>query len=331
MMKRKDLLKAAFDKQATVSTPVPYPGHAPGDTRVAAGAVRAMGLSLGRLEQDAARAEALASQLANGELVQELDTAVVDPSFVDDRIDRTNDPDYRRLVESISATGQQVPILVRPHPKEPGRYQVAYGHRRLAACTDLQRPVKALVRQLSDAELVVAQGKENAERRNLSFIERATFAAHLEQQGFDRPTMQAALAVHPSELTRLLAVARSIPNEFILAIGAAPRAGRPRWLELAGFLSRPRATDSLRALVAQPSFQGVTSDNRFDLVMASFRPAGTEAAAPTLIRDYHGRVIVKAEPGAGTLRLTFDLSIAPGLDERLLERLPALIETLIEP
>jgi ParB family transcriptional regulator, chromosome partitioning protein len=329
MMKRKDLLKAAFDTQATGSAPAPHPGHMASDTRVAAGAVRAMGLSLGRLEQDAARAEALASQLATGELVQELDTGMVDPSFVDDRIDRTNDPDYRRLVESINTTGQQVPILVRPHPTAPGRYQVAYGHRRLAACIDLGRSIKALVRQLSDAELVVAQGKENAERRNLSFIERATFAAHLEQQGFDRPTMQAALAVHPSELTRLLAVARSIPSEFILAIGAAPRAGRPRWLELAGFLSRPRASESLRALIAQPSFQGVSSDNRFDLVMASFRPADTEATAPILVRDHQGRVIVKAEHGAGALRLTFDLSIAPGLDERLLERLPALIATLI--
>ena len=49
-------------------------------------------------------------------------------------------------------------------------------------------PVRAVVRTLSDAELVIAQGKENNERRDLSFIERALFAAHLEHRKFERPT-----------------------------------------------------------------------------------------------------------------------------------------------
>ena len=154
----------------------------------------------------------MAEQLAGAELVQDLDPALIEPSFVDDRIDRTADPDFRRLVESINLSGQQVPILVRPHPDKPRHYQVAYGHRRLSACLELKRKVKALVRPLTNTDLVVAQGKENAERRNLSFIERAAFASHLEKQGFERSVIQAALAVHPAEMTRLLAIARAIPE-----------------------------------------------------------------------------------------------------------------------
>src|SRR5690606_36556655 len=54
--------------------------------------------------------------------------------------------------------------------------------------------VRAVVRDLSDTELVLAQGKENAERRSLSFIERAFFAKALIDHGFDRATAQAARA-----------------------------------------------------------------------------------------------------------------------------------------
>lgn len=146
-----------------------------------------MGLSLGRIGENAAKAEALEQQIARGEVVQDLDPNLIEPSFVEDRLARTADPDFRRLVDSIGTAGQQAPILVRPHPERAGRYQVAYGHRRLSACVELAQKVKAIVRPLTDTQLVVAQGKENAERRNLSFIERAQFAAHLEQKGFRTP------------------------------------------------------------------------------------------------------------------------------------------------
>jgi len=325
MIKRKELLKAAFDKDSSVSAQTPYPTPPPSGARVPSGAVRAMGLSLGRIGEDAARAEALALQLAQGEFLHELDPQFVDPSFVDDRINRTADSEFRRLVDSINQSGQQVPILVRPHPQLQGRYQVAYGHRRLSACIELGRPVKALVRGLSDTELVVAQGKENAERRNLSFIERAMFASHLDQQGFDRATIQAALAVHPAEMTRLLSVARGVPAEFVAAIGPAPRAGRPRWMELAAFMARPDNAELLQTLIAQPSFKRVGSDSRFDLVMSRLRIPQPQTASPIVIRDRRGRPLIKAEHGTTGFRLLVDVKLAPGLDQFLLEKLSQLL------
>jgi ParB family chromosome partitioning protein len=325
MIRRKELLKAAFNAESRTPEETQYPAPQPSSSRVPSGAVRAMGLSLGRIGEDAARAEALEQQLARGELLHELDPQTIEPSFVDDRIDRTTDPDFRRLVESISQSGQQVPILVRPHPGAPGRYQVAYGHRRLSACMELGRAVKALVRGLSDAELVIAQGKENAERRNLSFIERAMFASHLEQKGFDRATIQAALAVHPADMTRLLSVARSVPALFVAAIGPAPRAGRPRWMELATLLERPESTALLQTLISQPTFKRVGSDSRFDLVMDRLRAVQPEPAAPVLLRDRDGRPVIKADHSAAGFRLLVDLKLAPGLDHFLLEKLPGIL------
>ncbi|MCB8883924.1 plasmid partitioning protein RepB [Acidisoma cellulosilytica] len=328
-MKRKDLLKAAFDKPVTDAVP---PGSPLAETaRVPSGAIRAMGLSLNRIEANAALAETFAEQIARGEVVQELDPLLIEPSFVDDRIDRTSDPDFRQLVESIAASGQQVPILVRPHKGKPGYYQVAYGHRRWTACRELQRNVKALVRPLSDADLVIAQGKENAERRNLSFIERATFAAHLESQGFERSVIQSALAVHPAEMTRLLAIAREIPKSFIAAIGPAPRAGRPRWMELAALLADARARERLVAIIEEPAFRKVGSDTRFDLALTRLRATKAPADAPFTFRDAQGRAVGTAEPTAAGFRLLFDLKLAPGLDRYLLENLPALIAAYESP
>ena len=319
MMKRKDLLKTAFNTETVaVATPAA--------DRVPSGAVRAMGLSLGRIGEDAAKAEALEQQIARGELVYELDPSLIEPSFVEDRLARTADAEFRRLVDSISTAGQQAPILVRPHPERAGHYQVAYGHRRLSACLELAKKVKAIVRPLTDTQLVVAQGKENAERRNLSFIERAQFAAHLEQRGFERPVIQAALAVHPAELTRLLSVARSIPTEVINAIGPSPRAGRPRWMEFATLLSASGGNDILAKIVGQPSFQRLSSDARFDLAIEKLRSNshGSEAE-PDIIRNRAGHPVIRAERSATTLRLIVDLKAGPGLDEHLLALLPSIV------
>jgi ParB family chromosome partitioning protein len=208
-MKRKDLLRNLLAPDSAEDERL---ASASVDRRVPSGAVRAMGLDLDRLTSDARRAEELERQAFNGQMVMDIDPSIVDASFAEDRIDRTSDADYRRLVDSIGTSGQQVPILVRPHPDAAGRYQVAYGHRRLAAAMELGRPIRALIKPLTDAELVVAQGKENAERRNLTFIERALFAAELEARGFDRLTLLAALAAHPAEMSRYLAVARDIPR-----------------------------------------------------------------------------------------------------------------------
>src|SRR5215207_666947 len=135
---------------------------------------RSIGLSLKQMSAEADDARALRAQIEGGQHVVDLDPSLVDPSFITDRIPIERDPGFDIFVQSIAEAGQQVPILVRPHPDTAGRYQAAYGHRRLRAAAALGLSVRAIVRPLTDAELVVAQGKENGDRRDLSFIERAT-------------------------------------------------------------------------------------------------------------------------------------------------------------
>src|SRR6202020_2521759 len=70
--------------------------------------------------------------------VVDLDPGVVDESFISDRMNGP-DGDIAELTRSIEEHGQQVPILVRPHPDRMDRYQIAYGRRRLRAVAQLGR------------------------------------------------------------------------------------------------------------------------------------------------------------------------------------------------
>jgi ParB family chromosome partitioning protein len=316
---RRDQVRALLAPQPLAETP----GEAP--ARVPSRAVRAMGLEMRRLTEEATEAAQLRARMESGDSVIDLDPALVDPSPVADRLEPRQDSQYQALLDSIRTAGQLLPILVRPHPDREGRYQIACGHRRRHAALDLGMPVRAIVRRMTDAELVVAQGKENAERRDLSFIERALFALHLRGHGFDRATINAALAVQTSETTRLLAVAESVPGELIRAIGPAPRAGRPRWMELAALLAHPGAGEIVAATLGQPAFQRAASDARFDLLFAALRtPAG--ASDEALIHNRHGRPVIRIRQTDRATIFTVDVRAAPGLGLFLRQRMAALVE-----
>ena len=279
--KRRNELKALFGGQphsekpahdvSTSEDQIEAPDVAPRASetpRAASGAVRAMGLSLANIAKDAEEVRNLRQAMEEGERIVELDCALVEGSFVEDRFARIGQDDegFTALSESIRESGQQVPILVRPHPSKPGYYQTAYGHRRLAAVRSLGFKVKAIIRQLTDDQLVLAQGKENAERRDLTFIERAFFAQALVKRGFDRKVVEDALGVQKSEVSRLLQVADSVPIQFAHAVGSAPKAGRERWMALGSFFSREAASTIAADEIRSERFRAGDSNRRFQIL-----------------------------------------------------------------
>ncbi len=169
-------------------------------------AVKAVGRSLDALVADQVAYKELSEKLQTGAQVVDVDTGLIEPAIVSDRIGGFDEADVMDLAHSIRSQGQLVPVLLRPHPERRGHFQTAYGHRRVAAARLLDRPIRAVIRPLSDDEMVIAQGKENGERKNLTFIERALFAHELDKRGFTRVVIGAALSIDKTELSRLLAV-----------------------------------------------------------------------------------------------------------------------------
>lgn len=235
---------------------------------------------LSSIDEMAARAD----KLLEGQTVVEIDPADIDASFVRDRLAEESEDDLI-LLEAIREQGQQSPVLLRPHPTAPGRYMVVFGHRRVRAADELGRRVKAVIRQLSDREHVVAQGQENSARANLSFIEKALFAAELQRLNYDgdNQTVMAALSVDRATLSKLLSVA-ALPPALLKAIGPARGIGRDRWYELKMLLEKPSVMEAAVAHATGAGFEaGLSSDERFNRVVAFAKAARKPARAPSRI------------------------------------------------
>jgi ParB family transcriptional regulator, chromosome partitioning protein len=279
-----------------------------------------LGLIQGAMESTG-RAEELERKLTQGVTVVDLDPADIDASFVPDRMAPSEEA-HQALVASIRESGQQVPILVRPHPEITGRYQIAYGHRRVRAVRELGLTVRAVVRNLTDEQLVVAQGQENNERTNLTFIERARFAKQLEDRGFSRDVISKSLCIDKANLSRLISVATRIPVDIIEAIGPAPTIGQGRWMEFAELLDR-KAQDKMRKKIAGEEFASLTADAKFNAIYALVKAKSPSASIePWTTSD--GLRVAKVTRASKNLSLTFDQKVAPEFGEFVLGKLETL-------
>lgn len=248
--------------------------------------------------------------------VREISVDVIEENGPKDRLSFT-DADVVTLAESIKAHGQQVPIMVRPIADTPGHYKIVYGRRRLRALRSLGIPAKALVRSLSDEEAILAQGQENTQRLDPSFIEKALFAAELATSGYEQAIILDALAVDKPMLSRMTKVARSIPKSIIEQIGSAHGIGRRRWEELAD-QSRNDSVDLEKITATLPLDVTKSSDDRFsmisDAITQALRPkaAGKPEPSPTLsIKLSDGTALAEVKETARALTFKLSKSDAP--------------------
>ena len=242
----------------------------PGDRvadETAASAPRRMGGAIGAVGRS------FAQMRANS--VVDVPADMIDRAGLEDRL--SADAGHAELVASLREYGQQVPVLLRHSPNHQGRYEVIYGRRRVAALRELRQPVRAIVRDLPDRDLVMAQGQENAARRDLSFIEKAHFARQMQDMGFERRDIQGALHQAEAVVSKMLSVAEKVSEEVIRAIGAAPRIGRERWVAFSRMV--PGREDEAVAATRDIA----DSDTRFEAAQRALRPRArpaTPAPAP---------------------------------------------------
>ena len=147
---------------------------------------------------------------------QEVDVAEIADSEIADRFDVADG--LEDLIASIRTSGQQLPALLRYRRGAGPRYEVVYGRRRIAACRALGIKVKAYIKEMDQREALVSQALENSARLERSFIEQAIFATKLEEQGFSRSDIGEVLAVDKGTLSKLIGVARDVPDTIIYKI-----------------------------------------------------------------------------------------------------------------
>lgn len=320
------LISAELESSDT-ATPQPASPPSPSQpTRVGAGVVGAAHRAIGDIRAERDRLLAI---VESGEgSIRDLDPQTIDPSPYPDRLPDDDPSDFETFKRSIETEGQKIPIQVRRHPTSNGRYQVIYGHRRWRAARELGRPVRAIEVEISDLDLVVAQGIENASRQDLTWIERVLFASRMDDAGIKPRDIYAALSIEHSELARMRSVYRSIPADVIEAIGRAPKIGRPRWLDLAKTISTAPATlEAIRNTLSRENAEPGSSNERFQRVLGAVKPSPEARNTSVPIADAAGVRLgtctmsskefrISAEGALGVEFMKFVEGELPGLVER---------------
>ncbi|MBS7701516.1 plasmid partitioning protein RepB [Chelatococcus sp. YT9] len=230
------------------------------------GASRSMMLSIEEMAENA-------KKMMAGETVVSLDPALLDESFVVDRVE-DDEEEFANLKQGIETEGQLQPILVRPHPDTGGRFMIVFGHRRARAARELGIPVLAVVKNLEAIAHIIAQGQENSRRANLSFIEKALFATKLLSMGQSKETIRSALSIDDTLLSRMLSVVETVPAQVIEAIGAAKSVGRDRWEELKKLVANPKVAEYACDVVNAEAFRSLEGANRFNHLLGELKQAG---------------------------------------------------------
>jgi ParB family chromosome partitioning protein len=122
------------------------------------------------------------------------------------------------LIESVRVRGILQPLLARPDPDAPDRFQIVAGERRWRAAQAAGlHEVPALVRDLSNAEAMAAALVENLQRQDLNAIEEAEgYRRLLDEFGLTQDQLGEAVGKsrsHVANTLRLLNLPQTVQIE----------------------------------------------------------------------------------------------------------------------
>lgn len=311
-MARKNLLKDLMDQAQDTEAPSPTLSDAT-MPRYQKGAIGAVSKSIAELKSRS---------------IVELEPFDILDGGLEDRL-LEDAEDHAKLVASIRQYGQQVPVLVRPHPEDEAKYQIVYGRRRVLALRELERPIKAMIRDLDDDALIMAQGQENNARKDLSFIEKANFARQMVEAGYERAAICDAINLDKTVISRMLQVIEAMPLDLVHLIGPAHGIGRDRWLTLAQEWPKHSDIETDDAANMISAHGATTSDERFRVVL-NWLQNRTKKATPAkrrdteFIRTDNRARIAEVRRGPTSLTLKLRKRDAAGFDDWLVENLSEL-------
>jgi ParB family chromosome partitioning protein len=151
------------------------------------------------------------------------------------------------LIQSIPKDGQQEPALARRVTGDPAfDYELIYGMRRRFACEVTNAKLKVRVVEVSDAQAAVLMHLENADRQDITPMERAlSFQVQLDAKLFStQEALGAALNVSKGQVTKMLKAAQLLAHTSIAAL-LTDRSAVPieQAYKLATLMDRPGARD----------------------------------------------------------------------------------------
>ncbi|HEU0223063.1 MAG TPA: ParB/RepB/Spo0J family partition protein [Paracoccaceae bacterium] len=241
---------------------------------------------------------------------------------------RFDEAELEELAASIRERGVLQPIIVRPDPEDPRGYQIVAGERRWRASQRAGlHEIPALLRELSDAEVLEFGIIENIQRADLNAVEEATgYRQLMDRFGHTQERLAEALGKSRSHIANLLRLL-TLPEEVLTWL----REGRLT----AGHARALVTTPNPVPLAAEIIRKGLSVRAAERLARAANAPAAPRAPRrPTKDADTRAleadlsaqlglRVAIRHDPerGGGEMRIAY----------RSLEELDGLCQLLSRP
>lgn len=151
------------------------------------------------------------------------------------------------LIQSIPKDGQQEPALARRITDDADfDYEIIYGMRRRFACEVTNHKLKIRVVEMPDSQAAVLMHLENADRQDITPMERAlSFQTQLEARLFaTQDALAQALNVSKGQVAKMLKAAQLLNHSSIAAL-LIDRSAVPvdQAYKLASLMERPGAKD----------------------------------------------------------------------------------------
>lgn len=239
-----------------------------------------------------------------GEAVRTLPLDLLDPGPFQPR-GAMDEKALTELAESVRARGIIQPLLARPHPSIPGRFQIIAGERRwrAAALAGLHE-APALIRDLPDSDALAVALVENLQRQDLNALEEADgYNRLIEEFGLTQERLAQTVGksrAHVGNTLRLL----NLPGSIKTALRAGTiTAGHARAL-----LVHPAPEHALAAVVANGlsvrATEALASEERPDRTP---RPRDPDLIA--VERELSGllglRIDIAGSVGRGVVRIAY--------------------------
>ncbi|HYH37403.1 MAG TPA: ParB/RepB/Spo0J family partition protein [Azospirillum sp.] len=192
------------------------------------------------------------------------------------------------LARSIGEQGVLQPILVRPNPALPDRYEIVAGERRWRASELAGKDaIPAMVATVSDADMATQALLENIQREDLTPVEEAFgYRRLLDDRGFSQDELAARIGkskVYVSRVLKICALDRAILDALAAEPGLWQRISMAQLIEIG---SAPSSKAQLAAWEAAKA--GVGSKALRDAIAAEGAGPG-RAEAPATERQ--GRAV----------------------------------------
>lgn len=230
------------------------------------------------------------------------------------------------LIGSIRAHGILQPLLARPHPHGPGRYQIIAGERRWRAAQAAGlAEVPVLVRPLADAEAMAAALVENLQRQDLNAMEEAEgYRRLLDEFALSQEALGEAVGKSRSHVANTLRLLQLPPR-----IQAEVRAGGLTAGHARALLAHPDPETAALQVIARGlnvrQTEALAQQRGPSPASATGRHSGRDpdiaAVESTLTERLGLRVSIAPQGKGGTVRIRY----------RSLDQLDGLITLLTRP